>query len=113
MVKAEEDGNPRADLAHGVTHGKEHNNAVGLCVTQLAELPAESLLDSAALARCLSVSTRTLRRMAGRGELPKGIKLGGRRVWIAGKILEFLAHRADRHAAEAKKVAARLAVVRG
>lgn len=70
-------------------------------ITSLAELPEGSILDETALASALKVSTRTLRRMVARFEVPPGVKLGGRKVWIAGKVLEYLTVRAEKLAKEA------------
>ena len=105
--------NTRADLAHGQTCGSGVAVRAGLCVTQFADLPAEAILDARALGRCFSVSTRTLRRMVARGQLPRGIKLGRRRMWLAGKVLQYLTAEADRRAAEAKRIASRLRELRG
>ena len=63
--------------------------------TDLARLPREALLDQRSLAEALRVSPRTLRRMVTRFEVPPGVKLGARRIWIAGKVLEYLERRAE------------------
>ena len=79
----------------------------GLTLTTLAELPAGTLLDETALASALCVSTRTVRRMVDRCEIPAGVRLGARKVWFAERVLAYLQERADREAAEARKAAAR------
>lgn len=83
----------------------------GFCTTELADLPGETLLDEPALAHLLDTSSRTIRRMVYRGQLPAGIKLGGRRVWMVKKLLEYLTDEADRMAGVSKKTAARFRIV--
>jgi len=82
--------------------------AAGGIVTALAELPGGTLLDEKALAGAFGVSTRTLRRMVGRYELPPGVKFGGRKVWLAGKVLAYMEERADRLAVKAAKEAEKI-----
>lgn len=65
----------------------------GLTVTVLGELPEGSILDEQALASALKISTRTIRRMVDRRELPPGLKLGGRKVWFNDEVLAFLRSR--------------------
>jgi predicted DNA-binding transcriptional regulator AlpA len=80
--------------------------AGGLCITGLAEMPERTLLDERAMASALHVSPRTIRRMVMRGQLPAGIKLGSRRMWLVGKVTEFLSAESDKSAAEARRIAA-------
>jgi len=93
---------------------REHKGAVrdgpasGRTVTVLADLPPGSMLDEKALAQALGVSTRTVRRMVDKCQLPGGVLLGARKVWFSGKVLAFLSERADRETVEARKRAARL-----
>lgn len=103
-----------SDLEIGELHGTDavvdedggaaEDQVVGFCTARLAELPAAALLDGLALANCLNVSTRTLQRMTRRGQLPPGVKLGGRRIWMAGKVLEYLAAEADRLMASSRRL---------
>jgi predicted DNA-binding transcriptional regulator AlpA len=79
----------------------------GVFLTKLAGLPEGTLLNATALAECLSVSTRTLQRMVKHGQVPDGVKLGGRRVWMAGKVRGFLGDRSDRMAQAARKLSLR------
>ncbi len=76
-------------------------------LTLLAELPREALLDERALADCLQVSDRTLRRMVDRGQMCPGVSLGRRKMWIAGKVLDHIAQAADREAASARRIVSR------
>lgn len=62
------------------------------------------------MCRAFSCSERTLQRMIERFELPPPMTLGGRKVWIAGKIRAWLADAANRKEAEAVKEARRLQV---
>ena len=66
-----------------------------LVSTDLALYAPETILDQAALGAALGVSPRTLRRMVARLEIPPGLPLGGKKVWLAGKVREFLALRAE------------------
>lgn len=75
----------------------------GRRVVELALLPERALLDEAALGEALGVSKRTVRRMAGRGELPPAVRMGGRAMWQAGRVLAWFETKADRAAREAKR----------
>jgi len=91
-----------------VNEEEDGNNAKGLTVTKLAELPAGSMLDEKALAEVFAVSPRTIRRMIGRGELPPGVFLGARKIWFSEKVIEFLSQRAEQTAEERRKSFARM-----
>lgn len=80
----------------------------GTTITALTLLPTGTMLDERALAGVLRVSPRTIRRMVERGELPEGVKLGGRKIWISEKVIDYIAAQADRQAAEARKQAERI-----
>lgn len=58
---------------------------------RLADLPADAEVGQSTLADHLGCSKRTLRRMVRRGELPKPVKWGARRIWTAGTIRAWLA----------------------
>jgi hypothetical protein len=73
----------------------------------LADVPPGTLLDEQALATSLHLSPRTVRRLVGRGQLPPGVKLGGRRIWVAGRVIDFVMAEADRLAAATRRVAIR------
>jgi len=76
---------------------------VGLLLDGLAELPARAMLDETRLAQLLRVTPRTIRRMVGRHELPPPVKMAGRAVWFAGRVLAHIEDAADRAAREAKR----------
>lgn len=80
----------------------------GLLIAELAEYPERALLDEQRLAQVFKVSTRTIRRMVTRAELPPPLQLGNRSVWIAGRILDYLDKAAERREAEARREAERL-----
>ena len=80
----------------------------GVIITRLAELPRGTLLDEKALAKVLSVTRRTIRRMVGRYELPPPVRFSGRSMWQAGRVLDWFEARADRLAREAERSARRL-----
>ncbi|MDP6059457.1 MAG: hypothetical protein QGH33_11225 [Pirellulaceae bacterium] len=85
----------------------ERESREGVKLTELAQLPPGTMLDETALASALSVSTRTVRRMVDRCEIPAGVKLGGKKYWFSERVLAYLRERADREATEARKAAAR------
>jgi predicted DNA-binding transcriptional regulator AlpA len=60
------------------------------------------------MCRAFNCSDRTLQRMVERFEIPPPMTLGGRKVWIAGKVRAWLADAAERREAEALKEARRL-----
>lgn len=68
----------------------------GVLVNILAELPEKAILDEARLAHLLHVTPRTIRRMVGRFELPPPVSLGGRSVWMAGRVLGHIDAAAER-----------------
>jgi len=74
----------------------------------LAKLPEKALLDETALAAAFGVTPRTVRRMVGRHEIPPGVPLAGKTVWMAGKVLAFLEAKLDRMQASAQRRAAHI-----
>ena len=76
--------------------------------TSLGELHPNTLLDKVALAQALDVSPRTLRRMVARFEVPPGMTLGGKKIWLAGNVLQFLTERANDLAREAERMSKKL-----
>jgi predicted DNA-binding transcriptional regulator AlpA len=81
----------------------EGEGGSGIIITSLAILPAGAILDEAALARAVGVSTRTIRRMVARYELPPAVSFGGKAMWQAGAVLEWFKARADRAAQAASR----------
>ena len=76
--------------------------------TALAALPVDSLIDQRALADAFRVCERTLRRMVRAGQLPPPVALGARRVWIAGRVRDWLAGRAAEAERRAKRQLAKI-----
>jgi len=78
----------------------ESSNTVqaGLLLEGLAALPEKALLDQTRLARLLRVTPRTVRRMIGRHELPPAVRMAGRAMWFAGRVLAHIEEAADRAA---------------
>jgi len=94
------------DDGRPLTTGAGRADAVtgaGLVLDGLATLAPNALVDQAALAAALRVNPRTVRRMVARGELPEAVKLGSRRLWLAGRVVEHLAGRAERAEHEAER----------
>lgn len=112
------DGQERPDLGHSGIDGTVsagRSDEVGrctgtghLCTAGMAAMPTSTMIDELTLAGHLQVSTRTIRRMVAHGQIPEGVKIGGRRVWMVGKLLEYVAAEADRLASEARRRALRL-----
>ena len=84
------------------------DNRKGLCLTGLADLPENTYLDDKALGAALDVSSHTIRRMTRRHELPPPVRLGGRSLWIAGKVRAWIAERQEQAEREAQKQISRL-----
>jgi predicted DNA-binding transcriptional regulator AlpA len=95
-------------LSQTISAQEKEEKEQGFLMMGLAGLPSNALLGEKALAAVLDVSTRTLHRMVVRGQMPQGVKLGGRRVWMVGKIIEYLAAEAERLAMEARKLSMRM-----
>jgi len=79
-----------------------------LITTELAQYPADTLLDERALASALGASPRTVRRMVARVELPAGFRLGGRTVWLVGTVRKYLEERAQSAASRSADIDASL-----
>jgi hypothetical protein len=62
----------------------------GWVIDSLARMPPKTMLDQTAIAKAFDVSPRTIRRMVDRGELPAPKKLGTHRIWMVGRVLDFL-----------------------
>jgi len=74
----------------------QRGNGHGRTITTLAELPPGTLLDEVALAHTFGVTTRTIRRMIDRRQLPPGVKLGVWKVWFSERVLAHLSARAEK-----------------
>ena len=72
-------------------------------VDTLARLPEKTLVDESSLAAALKVTSRTVRRMVTRFELPPPVQLGGRSVWMVGKVLQHIESALERAEREALK----------
>lgn len=92
--------NQTADVEAPADSGEEEH---GLQITRLAELPEKAIVDEAKLAEICSVTTRTIRNMVARGELPPPMPFGGRATWIVGRILTWIDERAQKIEREAKR----------
>ena len=68
------------------------------------------LITKPELCRCLGCSERTLQRLVERFEIPPPMTLGGRKVWLVGKVRAWFADAAERRTAEALKEARRLRI---
>lgn len=85
-----------------------NTNTASAATISLAGFADGDLITKRELCKCLNCSDRTLQRMVERFELPPPMTLGGRKVWIVGKIRAWFAEAAGRMEAEALKEARRL-----
>ena len=65
--------------------------------------PPNTILDEEGLADCFNVDPRTIRRMVERCELPAGVKQGNRKLWVAGKLMDFINDRMQENIDTANK----------
>jgi len=73
-------------------------------IAALAELPPETLIDEAGLARIFDRHPVSIKRAIRRGELPPGVRLFGKPTWTARAVLDHLNRRLE----EAKRDRERL-----
>jgi len=59
-------------------------------LSELAALPEKALIDERTLAAMFHVSPRTITRWIARGALPSPARLGGRRLWMAASLVQFI-----------------------
>ena len=81
----------------------------GLCVAELAALPAGTPVDEAALARMFTCCRASIKRAVQRGELPAPTRMFGRPFWTAGAVVRHVEGRLTEAQKEAEREAARLA----
>ena len=77
-------------------------------ITQLAELPQDSVINETALAEIFGVDKRTIRRMVGRFEIPPPEKIAGQSRWLSGMILRYFKAKLERKSKEAERKAMQL-----
>jgi hypothetical protein len=77
-------------------------------LTSLADLPEKALLDETAMAQAFNVCAKTVRRMVMRHELPPPIRVSGRSMWFAGRVLNYLESLAEATEKEAEQHAAKI-----
>ncbi|MFH1732304.1 MAG: hypothetical protein ABIF82_11730, partial [Planctomycetota bacterium] len=83
-------------------------DGAGLCVAELGRLPSGTILDERALAGLFQCCAATIKRAVQRGELPAPVRMFGRPVWTAGRILEHVTDRLAQAQKEAEREAQRL-----
>ena len=98
----------QAIATEGEAQGQKTRKGEGLLVDELARLPEKSMLDQARLANVLRVKPRTIRRMVSRHELPPAIKLAGRSIWFAGRVVRHIEAAAERAERDAEKHARKI-----
>lgn len=85
-------------------------NVPGIII-RLTELPRDALLDEKAMTRTFAVrSTRTVKRMVNRHELPPPILLASKRYWKAGAVLDWINESIERVEKDARHQAQRLRI---
>ena len=87
-----------------------HEETVSPTAINLGRFADGDLITKQELGKCLGCSDRTLQRMVERFEIPPPMTLGGRKVWIIGKVRAWFTDAAERREAEALKEARRLRV---
>jgi predicted DNA-binding transcriptional regulator AlpA len=63
-------------------------------IKDLAELPAGTILGKSSLASILGKDERTIDRMVGNVQIPSGVKLGNKMIWISDQVIDFIRERA-------------------
>lgn len=76
----------------------------------LGKYTADDFITKRELCGCFGCSERTLQRMVERFEIPPPTTLAGRKVWIVGRVREWITDAANRKEAEALKDAKRFRV---
>lgn len=90
----------KKDKAQDCTEeNRTHNGVMDI----LARLPERTLLDEKAMAEAFGVTPRTIRRMVGRHEIPPGVALAGKTVWMAGRALSHIEENLEKAARSAQK----------
>ncbi len=80
----------------------------GLMIDGFAMMPEKNILNGNQLASILGVTTRTLRRMVIRNEVPPPIRLAGNAAWLAGHVLAHFEAAAEQARHEAEREARRI-----
>ena len=99
--------NPESTVIPLKNEAEKGNATVNAALITLDRFPDDRILTKTELAEALCCSPRTLNRMVEKFEIPPGIILGGRCVWIVGKVKLWIASSASRREAEAEKEAMR------
>ena len=79
----------------------------GTLIDGLSQLSPKDMLDEKRLAHVLHVSTRTIRRMVERDEIPPPMPTGNRSFWIVGNLTAYFEARAETLAKERQRHAAK------
>jgi len=108
MDEGQARGDGLGDLGNSTASSDDGNRVAGVLLDELARLPERALVDEKRLASLLEVTTRTVRRMVARFELPPPIRLAGRSVWMVGHVLAHIQTAAERALSNAKRQARRL-----
>lgn len=66
----------------------------------LAELPSDTLVSKADMARVFEVTARTIQRWVQAGHLPPPVQLGRRKMWLAGRLIAHIQREAAQLEAE-------------
>lgn len=69
----------------------------------LARMPEDAPMDADHLCQMFACGSRALSRMVKRGELPPGVKVGGKPIWTAGVLRKHIQKRSEHAAQEAEK----------
>lgn len=80
-----------------------HRDPNRLCITDFASLPEGTIIDQTKLAEILGVTTRTVRRMICRYEIPQPIKLCGHSVWTVKVLNDYINQKLQKGAELSRK----------
>ncbi len=82
-------------------------------ITDLAELPPETVIDEAALARIFQCCPKSIKRAVKRKELPRSVKLLGKPTWTARVVSDHLTARLEAAKREAERLERKISELGG
>jgi hypothetical protein len=77
-------------------------------IAALAEMPGETLIDEAGLARIFGRCSKSVKRAVARAELPRPVRLFGKSTWTARAVLDHLNQRLEAAKRDAERLEKRI-----
>ena len=93
---------PNGDLETQAAEAALAPAGQGICA-ELGALPQGALITERGLAALLGKAAKSIRRAAGRGELPPPVRILGELRWTVGTILRHIEKRLENAAREAER----------